>query len=305
MTNYKKRWLTLCLLCIVSACNIPAEDRPIAAILPAEQREEHRLLALDGAHNFRDLGGYIGADNRRVKWGMLYRADALDALSEQDQQLLIRLGLKQIVDLRSDFEKQEAPDMLPTVLLPHYRERPIDVEGTAVRELMHAIIEGETADLDLENLLVIGNDAFVSKTLPPFRQHIHSLLNERNLPSVAHCTGGKDRAGFAAAITLLALGVSRADIMHDYLLTNDYTRDERQKIEWMIRLGSLFQTDPAVVRPLLGVEKRYLQAAFDAIDRLYGSDDAFLREGLALSTEQIQQLRDTFLETPMTTATDA
>jgi protein-tyrosine phosphatase len=296
MSNNNKIYCTLVFSILLAACSVPAEDRAIAAQLPAEQREAQRLLPLDGAHNFRDLGGYSGADGRSVKWGLLYRSDALDSLSDEDQQLLQRLGLKQIVDLRSDFEKEEAPDVLPQSLKPYYKEHPVDVEGTAVRDLMRAIIKGETEGLDLKNLLVTGNDAFVSSMLAPFRAHVHSLLNENNLPSVAHCTGGKDRAGFAAAVTLLALGVSREDIMHDYLLTNDYTRDEIKKREWMIRFGSLFQTDPAEVRPLLGVEKRYLQAAFDAIDRIYGSDEAFLREGLQLSEQQIDQLRTRFLE---------
>lgn len=290
----------LSLATILVACgaesNLPASERIIPAEAKAGQRDAHRKLAFAGAHNFRDLGGYIGAQGRQVKWGLIYRSDALDELSTQDQALLSRIGFKQIVDFRTGFEKDDAPDLIPNDLRKYYIERPIDVEGTNAQELMESILSGDTEGLDLENMLVIGNRAFITDMLGPFRSHVHSLLDPKNLPSVAHCTAGKDRAGFAAAMTLLALGVSREDILKDYMLTNKYTEKEVTKLLWVIRFASLFRTDPETIRPLLTVKKHYLQAAFDAIDKDYASDEDFIRNGLQLDDQQLATLRDLLLE---------
>ena len=41
-------------------------------------------IYLQGAHNVRDLGGYPTTDGRATRWGMLYRSDALNELTEND-----------------------------------------------------------------------------------------------------------------------------------------------------------------------------------------------------------------------------
>ena len=47
-----------------------------------------RSIALQGASNFRDLGGYPGLGGRTVRWRRLFRSDHLARLSAQDQQAL-------------------------------------------------------------------------------------------------------------------------------------------------------------------------------------------------------------------------
>lgn len=296
------RWPLLGLLvavCLIAACTggdagLPPDERPIAVQQLPSEREQYRKLPFAGAHNFRDLGGYRTADGKTVKWGVLYRSDDLADLTDDDLLFMERLGLAQVVDLRSPFEKAEDPDRLPDSV--RYVELPVDVEGTAVKEMFEAIVSGNTGNLDLDNILVDANRAFVTDTLEPFRSYVHSLLDPQNLPSVAHCTGGKDRAGFTAAVTLLALGVPREQIVHDFMLTNTYTEEQIEKYMWMIRFGSLFRTDPEEVRPLLGVEQRYIDAAFDAMEAEYGSLDNFVREGLQLDDGQLAKLRKNLLE---------
>lgn len=302
MTLARGRWataVTLALFVLLAACSggdasLPPDERPIAAQQLPQEREQYRKLPFAGAHNFRDLGGYRSSDGRTVKWGVLYRSDDLADLTDGDLLFMERLGLAQVVDLRSPFEKEQDPDRLPPGT--NYVEMPVDVEGTAIKELFEAIVKGDTGDLDIENILVDANRSLVTRNLEPFRTYVHSLLQPANLPSMAHCTGGKDRAGFAAAVTLLALGVPREQIVHDYLLTNTYTAEQIEKYMWMIRFGSLFRTDPESVRPLLGVEQRYLDAAFDAMEAEYGSLDNFVRQGLQLDEAQLEQLRANLLE---------
>lgn len=77
------------------------------------EREAHRRIAFSGAHNFRDLGGYATADGSTVKWGVLYRSDALDKLTARDLTWLAQLGLYRIIDFREDSKREKNPDRLP------------------------------------------------------------------------------------------------------------------------------------------------------------------------------------------------
>ena len=225
-----------------------ADQRVMPASMAEDTRAQHRKLAMDGADNFRDLGGYQTKDGKTVKWGVLYRSDSLAELSDQDLLFIQRLGVKQIVDFRTPFEKEEDPDRIPDGV--KYVEREIDVDGTAVKELFEKISSGDIDDLNAVELMENANRAFVTSQQGVYGPHLKSLLSdENNLPSVAHCTGGKDRAGFGAAITLLALGVPEHTVVQDFMLTNEYTKDKINKYIWMIRLGSFFQTDPEKIRP--------------------------------------------------------
>ena len=287
----------LCLSLFLSACggsNGSPELRAIAADLPSSEREAFRKLSIDGADNFRDLGGYKTKDGRTVKWGLVYRSDSLADLSDNDLVYLQRLGIKQIVDFRTPFEKQEDPDRIPSGV--NYVEREIEVEGTAVKALYEKISSGDFGDLKPVEMMEEANRALVTKNQHIYGPHLKSLLNPTNLPSVAHCTGGKDRAGYGAAITLLALGVPEETVIKDFLLTNEYTKDKINKTIWMIRLGSFFQTDPEKIRPLLGVERSFIVAALDEMKKEYGSIDNYFKEGLGLSDADLDQLRNNLLE---------
>jgi hypothetical protein len=57
-----------------------------------------RHIALEGAANLRDLGGYRTSDGRSVKWGLVYRSDNLGELTTADYQIMNSLGIRH--DLR-------------------------------------------------------------------------------------------------------------------------------------------------------------------------------------------------------------
>ena len=271
-----------------------AEQRVVAAQLPADQREPQRKLAMDGMENFRDLGGYRTRDGRTVKWGVIYRSDSLADASDEDLYFMGRLGLKQVVDFRTEFEKTQDPDRLPSGV--RYIERAIDIEGTATKELFAKITRGDIDDLDPRGLMERANRAFVSAQRGVYSAYLRSLLSPDNLPVVAHCTGGKDRAGFAAAITLLALGVPEETVIEDYLLTNEYTRSRIERYVWAIRLGSFFRTDPEPIRPLLGVDRSFIEAAIEQMKLEFGSIENYFRDGLGITDAEISQLRERLLE---------
>ncbi len=286
-------WLAACQH---GAESLPAAQRPLPAQLPAAERTQWRHLPLQGAPNFRDLGGYRGADGRMVKWGLLYRSNALDKLSVEDQAYLGRLGLRRIVDFRAADETADAPDRLAVPLAAAVVHLPIEFKGLNVRQFRQRILHGDTAGLHFDSLLVDANQAMVRQFSPVFRDWLHGLLADGGAPQVFHCTAGKDRTGFAAAVLLLSLGVPRDTVMQDYLASNAYLEAANARSMRLMRIFSLFRTDPASVRPLLIVAPQYLDAAFGAMQQDYGSVDAYLQQALGVDAAFRQQLREHFLE---------
>ena len=287
----KARVLFLCLALVQCSEKIDLMNRPLHKDNIALQNEEHRLLPMDGAHNTRELGGYTTTDGQTVKWGMLFRSDKLSDIPDIDKEYLQNLGIKRIVDFRSEDEKSEDPDKIPEGI--NYVEMPIRVDG-AMRTKIEAVLRGET-DREVKSFLIDANKEFVTSYTDVYEGFLRALIDNGS-PTLFHCTAGKDRAGFAAAITLIALGVSKEDVIADYMKTNTYTAERIEEVLGQIELMSLYQTDAEVLRPLLGVEQEYIETAFKTAEDKYGSLENFIREGLNISDEDIQKLRSQFLE---------
>ena len=289
---YKKAGiLFLCFALAQCSETIDLMDRPLHTNNSSFQTEEHRLLPMDGSHNTRELGGYKTTDGKTIKWGKLFRSDKLSDISSADQEYLQNLGIKKIVDFRSEQEKAEDPNIIPTGI--KYVEMPISVDG-AMRSKIEAVLKGET-DRRVESFLIDANREFVTDYTDVYENFLRGLIDE-DVPTLFHCTAGKDRAGFAAAITLIALGVSKADVINDYMKTNTFTKGRIEEILGQIELMSLYQADVEILRPLLGVEQIYIETAFKTAEEKYGSLENFIRVGLNISDADIKKLRNKFLE---------
>jgi protein-tyrosine phosphatase len=277
-------------LLLALACGAPDlyEDMP--------EHVKRRHVPLEGAHNFRDVGGYQTEDGRRVRWGLFYRSDDLSALTDADLAQLHGLGLKLVCDFRSPEEKAEEPDRLPAERTPELVELPIFDESFSPVAFREKITSGTLGDTDLRRMLVEGNRMFATRYAPQYAAMFERLTQPDQLPALVHCTAGKDRTGFAAAVLLRTLGVPLETVYEDFLLTNHYTAREIERTLWMIRLVSMFRTDPEQVRPVLGVERAYLEAAFGAVDERYGSFDAYRRDALGLDDAETAAFRGLALE---------
>ena len=124
---------------------LSADERPIPAQLPPEERLALRKLPFEQAHNFRDLGGYLSGDGRYTRWGKIYRTDKLSSLSEQDQRYLQRLGVKRIVDFRSDEERNTAPHTLHPESRILIDPLPINVEAAQIERVTARLQEQMSA----------------------------------------------------------------------------------------------------------------------------------------------------------------
>jgi protein-tyrosine phosphatase len=262
-------------------------DHELYAGMPAHVERRH--VVLEGAHNFRDLGGYPAADGRSVRWGLFYRSDALADLTDADVDKVAGLGLKLVCDFRGPDEKAAAPDRLPAENPPQVAELEIDVGAAQLRE---KIFSGDLDDFDL----VDANRQFAKQYVAQYAAMFERITREQNQPVLVHCTGGKDRAGFASALILRSLGVPLETVFEDFLLTNHYTADRIDRGVRVVRLLSLFRADEAKLRALMGVERENLEAAFESIDAEWGSFDAYRREGLGVSDADLLAFRDMALE---------
>ena len=138
----------------------------------AYQSEEHRKILLDGTSNTRELGGYKTKDGKSLKWGVLYRSDKLSELTDPDQKYLTQLGIKTVIDFRSEEEKQNEPDQVPSNL--KYIEMPIEADG-AIRPKVEAILKGDLNE-DVGAILVETNKEFISDFSGVFKSFIELSL---------------------------------------------------------------------------------------------------------------------------------
>jgi len=243
------------------------------------------LLSLSGAPNFRDLGGYATAGGQRVRRRRFFRSDHLGALAPADLQALSAgLGAPlRVLDLRGVQEREAAACAIPGATV-----HSLPIEPTIVQKLQALLAAG--APPDEATTVALMQDTyrgFVRGNTPRFAALFAHVLDEADgAPLVFHCTAGKDRTGFAAALLLRALDVPQETVLRDYLLTND-------RLAGRVHGAAL---PPQVARVLWRVQPEFLHAAFEAVEADYGSLQAYLQEGLGLGTPQRERLRELLLE---------
>ncbi|HEY0330856.1 MAG TPA: tyrosine-protein phosphatase [Rhodopseudomonas sp.] len=242
-----------------------------------------RHLALEGASNFRDLGGYPGKDGRSVRWRQIFRSSHLAQLTGADIAVLRGLGLKTAFDLRGVKERLGTMCCVDDIAVHSLPIEPAIMLALRDRIIAGAPLSvGETAELMRESYR-----DFVHNNTQAFRALFTHLL-EDHAPLVIHCTAGKDRTGFACALILHALGVADATIIEDYLLTNRHYR-----LDDATARSLPLPADITAV--LVSVEDSFLAAAFDAIRADFGGLDRYLAEGLGLGPPQRAALEARYL----------
>ena len=240
-----------------------------------------RHLALQGASNFRDLGGYATTDGRITRWRHIFRSNHLGQLTAADVEIVRALGVRSAFDFRG-VEERTAGVCVVNEIAVHS----LPIEPTVVAALRAELAGGTlTAPVALD-LMRESYRNYVRHNTHSFRTLFGHLLEDR-APLVIHCTAGKDRTGFASALILHALGVPDDVIAEDYLLTNrHYKRDATAATDL-----------PEDVRNAIGnVEASYLAAAFEAVGKEYGDLEAYLRDGLKLGTAERTALKERYLQ---------
>lgn len=255
----------------------------------------NRRLPFSGARNFRDLGGYGTTDGRTVRWGMMYRSDGLNELTDKDMELLSELSLDRIIDFRTEFESQHRPDRLPAEKSPRLVNIPIEDSSTKVwHESQNDMIK-KLRSIDTGESMIKTYQELVTQFTPEMKIFVQEVISAQGHPVLFHCMAGKDRTGFAAAILLRMLGVPQETIMEDYLLTNEYLLFH---FKWRLFLVQLLRGKHFVekVKGFMAADPFYLSAAFDSIDREYGSFENYVQNGLGLTENDVGRMKGLYLE---------
>ncbi len=229
-------------------------------------------IALQDASNLRDLGGWPTQDGRAVRTGLVFRAPALIGLSEPDRAVIAALGLRTVCDFRGVRERAANPvaiggaDNLSLPIEPSV--------GAGLRDILRTgQATGQMSPAEMRGLLADAYRAYALQSFAQYRTMFERILAPGGLPLLLHCSAGKDRTGFGAALLLRALGVAREHVLDDYLATNRL---------WRREIAGNFDLPPELMDVLLSAHESLLNAAFDAIDDAYGSLDAYLVQAIGL-----------------------
>ncbi|VVQ33791.1 tyrosine-protein phosphatase [Pseudomonas fluorescens] len=272
------------LLCSLSVLSLSIAAAHAAESVPLDTPR------LQGIDNFRDVAGittaYTTAHDGTMRAGVFYRSNALTPTAA-DLAILNGLGIKAVYDLRTPSEIAATPD----TMISGATWQNIDIIGSTTSGSNITNISFKSA-ADAIAMMEQTNRAFVSDA--GMRSQFGVLFNELASVDAAqlfHCTAGKDRTGWTAAVLQSIAGVDDATIMANYLATNDYTA-----ARVAATLKALPPSMAAIYEPLLGVQASYLQAGLDEVTAQYGSMDNYLKQGLGLSQETIYVLRGKLVE---------
>ncbi len=260
-------------------------------------------MVLDGQPNFRDLGGYETTDGRTVKWGQVYRSGELPRLSDDDVAKLGELEIRSVVNflLPEEIEmngRDRLPEGAQEVHQPIHGDRAAELTMAVQTAIKAAEFDDIPPEMNPEFhrlLLVEGKDQYSDL--------LRRAADPANGPLVFHCSHGVHRTGTATAILLSALGVPWETIREDYLLTNEYRAEEvRAKLD-KIRLGAAKtlgvppeEVDMTNVEAFYILEGSYIDGTLEQAVEDYGSMEAYIRGGLGMSAEEVEQLRSQLLE---------
>ena len=292
--------MSLCLL----TCSLTATAKTLSPAEQANLTNKHSI-GLEGVSNARDLGGYVTRDGRTVQWGKLLRSANLSEATDTD---LARLSktyhVCKVIDFRSDFEQLTKQDRE----VPGAKAVNLPVLGNMFSGENSSLTSGSVS-IGLDDLIAMAENGWVDTQLKntnknlvtsdaarsAYSQFFREVLETKGGTVLWHCSQGKDRAGFASALMLSALGVDRDVIYADYLLTNDYTAEKQQEIYDLVYGLTRDKTIAKRASLYEGVKKAWLKTAFDLIDEQYGSTEAFLNKALGLSASDLQTLQNYYL----------
>ncbi len=248
-----------------------------------------RNVNIPGVQNFRDLGGYrSSATGNNLRWGMLYRSAQIDSISPCARRELRNIGIKTIVDLRSESERNNYPQFTDK----RFNIIHIPIHTGDMEQILQGIQEEKIKSDTIYRLVEQMNRELVVDYRKEFRQVFDVLLDKKNYPVVIHCTSGKGRTGVVSALILAALGVNEDIIMEDYRLSNDYFNIPKAS-HYAYKLPINSQEAITIV---FSAREDFLNAAKDQIEMQYGDVGTYLRKGIGLSATEISHLRSLLLQ---------
>lgn len=248
---------------------------------------QERTIPLEGTCNLRDFGGYPADGGAVVKRGLLFRSDSLSKLPARAFERFSTLGIRTLIDLRTKRERLYRPYRFPpdpnrrAIHLPIPPEPELDKRWTNIEKTWFMLSGGmKKTDRAFTSAMYRRLPA---RAEPALAVLFPLLLDPGAYPVLIHCTAGRDRTGFAAAMILRALGVPAETAIEDYCLIEDGARRAREGLVRSMRALSLFQMSREAIVEFLTPQAEYLRAAFESIEAEHGSVESYLERRLGFS----------------------
>lgn len=260
-----------------------------------------RAIPIATAPNLRGLGG-LPVEDGTFRNGEVFRSAELIGLDDQSRAAVAQLGITTVFDLRTAAQQTNAPETLAdgirTIVLDVLADSSDDAAALgSSTELFNdpAVAEQILGDGKAHELMIgsYKDIILLPSALSSYRAFLLELVDPARSGAVLfHCTTGKDRTGWAAALILSLLGASQDTIYGDYLLTNEDLAPATQPV---LDHAAAAGVDPDLLRPVLGVDQSYLDTAFATLHATYGSLEGYLSQGLGLDQDVVSALRLRFV----------
>ena len=282
----------------------------LAMPFSAQVVRSQRAIAFEGIENARDMGGLVVQGGSTIRTGMLVRSGCLAKASDSDVAMLKKTyHLSNVFDFRFEAEADAAPDRI------------IDgVSYTHLSTLPKALVEGfaasgpsDTTQADMKDMAAVllkyaldpraqamGRQLYPAIVTDTLSQQYYGAFLRGVLAAKGgvlwHCSQGKDRAGWASAFVLAALGASRETIVEDFDLSNQSYAGAVEAMTAKVREQGGDDEAVAFIRAMVGVSRENFEATLDLIDLRYGSLAHYIEHQLGFSREEQQQLREKYIE---------
>ena len=245
-----------------------------------------RIIPLPQLYNFRDLGGYYNEEGKQTRWGKIYRSSSIAHASLQDMAYMNNLGIKTIIDFRNERESFDYPCRYRTE-----NSYNLPLRGSRISVFADKILSGQMMRNDVILRLQDAHSFLLENNPDYYIKLFDILLEESNYPLVFYCSLGKDRSGLAAALILLALDISKEQIISDFMLSNEAIDFYNLFPNAAFAPISIQETMTA----LYSANRETITYAFENIMKEYDTVDLFFEKEFNLTPKKRERLKELLL----------
>jgi len=241
-----------------------------------------RDLVWDGCLNVRDLGGFA-VDGGETRFGSVVRADSVSQLTPAGWQALTDYGVRTVLDLRGDHEREEDPPRdLPVEVLHVPFMEANEQEWNEIAEELEAVAkQPRVADATRDAYLI-----FLERFRPNVGAAVKAVAHAPEGGLVIHCVGGKDRTGLLTALLLYLAGVPVEEIARDYAVSEERLRPRHD--QWLEAAES--DAERERLERITQCPPEAIVEVFGELERRYGSVEDYLRNA-GVTDEEMELAR--------------
>ncbi len=288
-----------------SARGVSGAAQPGSSVRLADLSEAQSAALLSAVPNFRDVGGFPTSNGRRLRNGTFFRTGELAGLTGEAQDAFAALNVANVYDLRTAAERDPRPDRVPPGVEVTIADVLADAPTSGAAALA-ALLKSNSPTVSIDDVnAAIGAGKGHAMMVATYRDFIElgsaNTAYRRFFTGVAvgrsgiafHCTAGKDRTGWGAAILQLFAGLDHATVMSQYLVSNERTG---AAFGALVAAFGKAGGDQDSLQQLIDVHPEYLDAGLNAMTDKYGTLEDYLRGGLNLTDDDLAALMTRLVE---------